>query len=118
MAGFPISALPTELSILLTDLLVSVQGGITGNCTVKQVFESNLIIAQSADIGGSGVGPLSIAVPGLTASSIVNATKVSSTNPCYIETITAGTDSFDVTFSADPGASAFINYECSIVPIP
>ena len=71
---------------------------------------SNNIAAQTANIGGAGAGPIDVAVPGLTAASVVTASIVSSSNPVSIIAVLPGVDKFSVTFSANPGASAIISY--------
>ncbi len=62
------------------------------------------------DVGGSGAGPIDVAVSGLTATSTVVASIVSSTNPVVVATVVPGVDKFSITFDADPGASAIISY--------
>lgn len=69
------------------------------------------ITSSGVDVGGAGAGPINVPVIGLTPNGYVTATLVSSTNPVTIQTITPLTDSFDITFSADPGASAIIIYQ-------
>jgi len=69
-----------------------------------------LITAQSVDIGGGGVGPIAISVPGLTINGYVVVNLLSSSNPVTITAVTPGVNQFTVTFSADPGASAIIKY--------
>lgn len=77
---------------------------------------SNIKAAQSADIGGAGAGPITIAVTGLSSTSVVTASIISSSSPVSIIAATPGVDSFTVTFSADPGASCFISYVAFINP--
>ena len=72
---------------------------------------ANLIAVSGIDIGGGGAGPISVSVPGLSASGYVNVNLISSSNPVTISTVTAGTNAFTVTFSGDPGASAIIVYQ-------
>lgn len=69
------------------------------------------ITSAGIDVGGSGAGPINVPVIGLTPNGYVTATLVSSTNPVTIQIITPLLDSFDITFSADPGASAIIVYQ-------
>lgn len=75
---------------------------------------SNTIINRSADIGGSGAGPIDVAVTGLTANSNVFASIVSSSNTVAIAKILPGKDKFSITFTADPGAHAIISYAAFI----
>lgn len=79
--------------------------------TITNAF-SNFISSSGIDIGGSGAGPISVTVTGLTSSGYVNANIISTSNPgITIASITSGTNSFAITFSADPGASAIIVYQ-------
>ena len=78
--------------------------------TLNQAF-ANLLAVGQIDVGGSGAGPISVTVTGLTASNYVSATLVSSTNPVTILSVVPGAGSFAVTFSGDPGASAIIVYQ-------
>lgn len=70
-----------------------------------------LIEAKGIDIGGAGAGPITVSVVGLTATGTVNVALISSSNPVTILTVTPGLNSFTITFSADPGASAIIVYQ-------
>lgn len=81
--------------------------------TLNQAF-TNLIAVQGMDVGGSGAGPISVAVVGLTASGFVSVTLISSTNPVTISSVIPGLNQFNITFSADPGASAIIVYQAYI----
>lgn len=78
--------------------------------TLNNAF-NNIIAVGQADVGGSGAGPISVTVTGLTSSNIVNVTLISSTNPVTILSVVSGSGSFAITFSADPGASAIIAYQ-------
>ena len=80
---------------------------------LNQAF-TNLITSAGIDVGGAGAGPLSVSVVGLTSSGYVNVTLISSSNPVSVLTVTPGTNAFDITFSADPGASAIIVYQAYI----
>jgi len=73
-------------------------------------LNTNIRAQKSGNIGGSGAGPISVSVAGLTSSSVVVASIVSSSNPVSIIAVTTGSGAFDITFSADPGASAIISY--------
>lgn len=77
---------------------------------------NNIIANSTANIGGAGAGPLTINVRGLTVDSVVLATIKSSTNPVSVQKVTAGTNSFDVLLSGDPGASCVLNYIVFIAP--
>ena len=72
--------------------------------------KTNIKAATTANIGGAGAGPISVVVAGLTAASVVVATVESSSNPVSVIACTATATGFDVTFSADPGASCLLNY--------
>jgi len=89
----------TILTDNLNDTIVTIESAL-----------SNIIAAQSTDIGGAGAGPIDVAVAGLTAASVVTVSIVSSSNPVSVIKVLPGVDKFSVTFSADPGASAIISY--------
>lgn len=76
----------------------------------------NVIADRSADIGGGGAGPISVAVDGVTANSIVGAWINTSTNAVEIQKVTATSTGFDILFSGDPGASCVLNYIIWILP--
>lgn len=72
--------------------------------------KTNIIAATTSNIGGAGAGPISVVVAGLTAASVVVATVEASSNPVSVIACTATGTGFDITFSADPGASCTVNY--------
>lgn len=76
---------------------------------------NNVKIDTTADIGGGGAGPISVAVTGMTASSPITATIASSTNPVSVVKCIGTATGFDVTFSGDPGASCVLNYFAGLV---
>ena len=78
--------------------------------SVAVLIQNLSAITAQIDIGSHGAGPIDVALPGLTAASIVTASLISSTNPVSILTIVPGINKFSITFSADPGASAIIGY--------
>lgn len=79
--------------------------------TITQAFQ-NLVAIGQATTGGSGPGPYTISATGVTASNFVNVTLVTSTNSgVTVSSVTAGSGSFTVTFSADPGASSIIAWQ-------
>ena len=83
----------------------------SGIATSAVQLNTGLHAVRSANIGGGGAGPLTITQAGVVAaSSVIVASIVSSSNPVSIIAATPGTGNFTVTFSADPGASAIINY--------
>ncbi len=71
---------------------------------------ANMITSAGVDVGGSGAGPISVTVTGLTANGYVIASLISSSNPVTILSVVPTTNAFNITFSADPGASAIIKY--------
>jgi hypothetical protein len=85
--------------------------------TNNTIAISNIIAGKSADIGGGGAGPITIAVVGLTTSSVVSASIESSTNAVAVAKCTAGADEFDILFTGDPGAACIVNYIAFIVPM-
>lgn len=74
------------------------------------VYRYQIIAGTTADIGGAGVGPISVAVAGVATTSAVVATVESSSNPVSVVAATATVTGFDITFSADPGAACLVNY--------
>lgn len=82
----------------------------SGIATSAVQLGANIKAATTANIGGAGAGPLTVSVAGMTAASVVVATVEASANPCSVLTATAGSGSFDVTVSADPGATLTVNY--------
>ena len=82
----------------------------SGVATSAVQLAANIKAATTADIGGAGAGPLTVVVAGLTAASVVVATVEASTNAVSVIKCTAGVGSFDITFSADPGAACTVNY--------
>lgn len=77
----------------------------------QQAFQYIIAIGQK-DIGNGGAGPISISVTGLYSSNYVNVNLISTTNPnIIISAVAVSNGSFSVTFSADPGVSAIINYQ-------
>ena len=91
---------------------VDVNGTIedSGVAVADVQLNTNIIAARTADIGGGGAGPISVAVAGLTANSIVTGSIQASTNAVEIQKMTATATGFDVLFSADPGAACTVNY--------
>lgn len=81
--------------------------------TLNNAFSSLLAVGQQ-DIGGGGSGPITVTATDVLPGNFVNVTLASSSNPVTVETVTAGTGDFDVTFSADPGASAIIAYQAFV----
>jgi hypothetical protein len=73
-------------------------------------LNTNIKAATTANIGGSGAGPLTVTVAGMTASSVVVASIATSSNAAAVEKCVAGSGSFNVTFTADPGATCTLNY--------
>lgn len=82
----------------------------SGIATSAVQLSANIKAATTANIGGAGAGPISVAVAGLTAASVVVATIEASTNAVQVQTCTATVTGFDVTFSGDPGATCTLNY--------
>jgi len=78
--------------------------------TIEQALNDQ-IATGITDVGGGGAGPLTVTVAGLTPSGFVSVGLQSSTNPVTIVSVVPGTNSFSITFSADPGASAIIVYQ-------
>lgn len=81
-----------------------------------QDFQGNIIATRTANIGGAGAGPISVLVSGMTANSVIIAQIQSSTNAVSVQKVTATATGFDILFSGDPGASAFVNYQVFLTP--
>lgn len=81
--------------------------------TINQAF-TNFITAEGINIGGSGAGPITVSVEGLTAAGYVNVIFISSSNPVTILSVVPGLNAFNITFNGDPGASAIIVYQAFI----
>lgn len=73
-------------------------------------LSANIKAARTANIGGAGAGPISVAVTGLTAASVVTASIQASSNTVSVSKVTATSSGFDILFSADPGATCTVNY--------
>jgi hypothetical protein len=104
------SATPFTTAHLLAS---SGTGGLVGDsgiATAAVQLSANIKAATTADIGGGGAGPLTVVVAGLTAASVVVATVEASSNAVSVVKCTAGSGSFDITFSGDPGAACTVNY--------
>lgn len=84
---------------------------INTNFAILNQAVTQLLAVGQVDVGGGGAGPLTVPVTDLLSTNFVNVTLISSSNPVTIITVTPGNGSFDVTFSADPGASAIIVYQ-------
>lgn len=84
---------------------------INASFTILANSINNLITAQGIDVGGSGAGPINVSVVGLTSTGDVNARLVSSSNPVTISSVVPALNGFNITFSANPGASAIIFYQ-------
>ena len=84
---------------------------INANFTTVSNALVSLIAVGQIDVGGSGAGPITVTVAGLNSSNFVNVTLISSSNSVSVALVTAITNGFNITFSADPGASAVIAYQ-------
>lgn len=71
-----------------------------------------LLASGQVDLNGSGAGPYTVTVTGLMSTNYVNASIVSTTNPgITIASVVAGSGSFTLTFSGDPGTHGIIVYQ-------
>ncbi len=82
----------------------------SGVATTNVQLKTQVKAATTANIGGAGAGPLTIAVAGLTAASVVVATIATSSNTVAVAKAVAGTDNFDLLLTGDPGATLTVNY--------
>lgn len=104
-----------KTAALVNGNLVQASGtaGVTvdsGIATANVQLKTQVKAATTANIGGAGAGPITVSVTGLTSSSVVVATIASSSNTAAVAKAVAGTNSFNVTFTADPGATCTLNY--------
>lgn len=83
--------------------------------TTNVQLKTDVKAATTANIGGAGAGPISVAVSGLTTSSIVVANIATSSNAVSVIKCIATNTGFDITFSADPGATCTVNYVAYLV---
>lgn len=72
--------------------------------------KTNIIAAQSADIGGAGAGPITVTQADVTTSSVIIANILSSSNAVAVAKVAPGTGNFDITFTGDPGAACVMSY--------
>lgn len=70
---------------------------------------SQALAITSADVGGAGATVM-VTVPGMVSAGTVTVNLLSSTNPVSVVSVVPGTNQFTVTFNADPGAHAIIQY--------
>lgn len=86
---------------------VTVDSGVaTSNVQLKTQVKAGI----TADIGGAGAGPISVAVASLTAASPIVASVASSSNVVAVAKCIGTATGFDITFTADPGAACVVNY--------
>lgn len=104
-----ISASNVTISAFAATILDDANAGAL-RATLGAQEAANIKAATTGNIGGAGAGPLTVTVAGLTAASVVVASIEASSNPASVIACTAGSGSFDVTLSADPGASCTLNY--------
>jgi hypothetical protein len=82
---------------------------LNSNITTIGNINNNILIVNTANVGGA----ITSIVPllGLTPSGFVEARIISTTNPgVTIDSIVPMLNQFQITFSANPGASAIISY--------
>lgn len=82
----------------------------SGVATTALQLKANIKAATTANIGGTGAGPLTVSQAACTSSSVIVCQVESSSNPCYVITVVPGTGSFTVTTNTDPGASLILSY--------
>lgn len=104
-----------KTAALVNGNLVQASGtaGVTvdsGVATTNVQLKTGVKAALTANIGGAGAGPISVAVAGLTTGSPIVATIASSSNVVAVAKCIATVTGFDITFTADPGAACVVNY--------
>lgn len=80
-------------------------------------YVKNMITSQGLDVGGGGVS-VNVPVIGLTPTGFVTVTLISSSNTAEVVSITPLTNSFNLVFNNNPGASAIIVYQAYIAKPP
>lgn len=75
---------------------------------------SQALAITSADVSNTPSPISTVSVPGMLSSGTVTVNLLSSTNPVKVATVVPGTNQFTVTFSADPGAHAIIQYSAYV----
>lgn len=106
----PVSVPSGSTFLVASNNLSDVASAATARTNLGAQPVANIKAATTGNIGGAGAGPITVTVAGLTTSSVVVATVASSSNPVSVILATAGSGNFDVTFSADPGATCTLNY--------
>ncbi|HXK00696.1 MAG TPA: hypothetical protein VNF93_02280 [Buchnera sp. (in: enterobacteria)] len=112
----PVSVPSGSTFLVASNNLSDVSNAATARTNLGAQSSANIKSATTGNIGGAGAGPITVPVTGMTASSIVVATIATSSNPASVIKAVAGSGSFDVTFSADPGATCTLNYVAFIAP--
>lgn len=74
-----------------------------------QLF-SSIIAGVTDDLGGGGAGPINTGIPNMIAGAPVVVSMQSSSNPVTVSGQCTADGNLQVIFSADPGASAFVNF--------
>jgi hypothetical protein len=82
----------------------------SGVATTNVQLKTQVKAATTGNIGGAGAGPITVTVAGVTASSVIVASIATSSNTVAVGKVTPGSGSFDVTFTADPGATCTLSY--------
>lgn len=81
-----------------------------GIASANVQLKTDIKAVTTADIGGAGAGPITVASATLTAASVIVATIKSSSNAVAVAKCIAGAGNFDITFTGDPGAACVVNY--------
>lgn len=75
---------------------------------------------ETSNIGGAGPGPYTVAAPGLTSASVVVASlktqAVPTTPAAAVSTCIAALNTFDVSFTVDPGNASVLNWIAFVNP--
>jgi len=88
----------------------------SGVATTNVQLKTQVKAAVTGNIGGGGAGPITVSVPGLTSTSVVVATIVTSSNLVAVAQVIPASGSFNVTFTGDPGATCALSYIAYIAP--
>lgn len=72
--------------------------------------KTNIKAAQVTGLGGLGAGPIGVTAAGCTSSSIVVVSVLASSTLCAVGRVAPGSGNFQLSLTADPGATLTIQY--------
>lgn len=106
-----VEPLPTQLGI--SPISWTNDTSVPSNVQLK----SSIIAGVTDDIGGFGAGPINTGIPAMVTGAVITASVKSSTNPVAVASVTCTSNgNLQIEFTADPGASAFVNFIALTAP--